>query len=202
MENSERINALYNSTFRTILGTLAADRDLLALQAYDVVRGLAQHLDQYDGELDEYSFLLWALSILEPASRFIVLTSKYQTLIRQRIKLELRSKVEDVAVSEEDALQEISLLIFQHIDSLSRRGAARLPTRISALIHRHCSFIHKKRRNRARIVAEYGDTIGIHGVSIMTPMELASQRFDQADGEGGYYRSETVKHASWGYRSA
>jgi hypothetical protein len=199
---SETVRELYRATFGTILNTLQEDRDLLAAQAFDIADGLSQHLDQYDGELDQYSFLLWELSILEPASRFIVLTSKYRKLIRYRIHQELASSMVDVALSEEDALQEVHLLIFQLIDSLTKRGAARLPTRLSALIRRHCGFIHKKRSNRARIVAEAGESIGSRGVAILTAAELASQRFDQTDGEDGYYRSETVKQASWGYRSA
>jgi hypothetical protein len=204
---NERISAvrkLYGATFGTILNTLQEDRDLLATQAYDVVGGLVPHLDSYDGELDEYPFLLWALSILEPAARFAVILSKYQKLIRYRIHQELSSNVADLAVDDEDVFQDVSLLIFQNIESLARRGTARLPRRLSALIHRHCGFIHKKRRNRRRIVKEYGagDALGIRGVATMTPEEQASQRFDEMGGEDGYYRSETIGKQSWGYRSA
>jgi len=195
--NTERVTAvhkLYRKTFRQILGTIAADRDLLALQAFDAVNGLEKHLARYEGPLDEYSFLLWALSILEPASKFIVILSKYQKLIRSRIRLELRSNVEDAAYDEEDCFQEISLLVFQHLDSLSKRGAARLPTRLTGLIRRHCGFIHKKRQNRYRIVSEHPEEIGSRGVAVLSEMELASQRFEESgeDGDGSYTRFEDV----------
>jgi hypothetical protein len=78
---AEAVLQLYKQTFRTILSTISEDRDLLTLQAYDIVTGLSQHLDQYKGELDDAPFLLWALSTLHPASRVVILMVKHRKLI-------------------------------------------------------------------------------------------------------------------------
>ena len=73
-------------------------------------------------------------------------------------------------------------MIFERAHSLSERGKAKLSTRLTALVKKHCYFYHVSKFNRRHsILTAVAPTD--FGIEIMTKQELESQRFDDEESE-------------------
>jgi hypothetical protein len=63
-ERQTTIETLFQRHYTDLRDLAAEDHRLLAPDADNILQGLAARLSQYDGQLDDESFLLWAADII------------------------------------------------------------------------------------------------------------------------------------------
>jgi hypothetical protein len=159
-------------------------KDLTAGDCYRVMEELAVHLHKYRGPLDDggASFEKWANRIAaKETSRYRLLalaTTEYASVIHKAIHDHLwLSTVMDCGVGHDDVFNEVLWLIFQKAPALSRKGTAKLSTRLYALTKKHVFLYHNsKNTKRLKAVTKHLERCGEFGVEVMSEAELAAER--------------------------
>ena len=149
--------------------------------ADEAVQGVARHLHEYTGPIDNSSFLSWAKPIAKAAairlSKFYQIIDEHKGAIRAGIRsvLPSRNYFDDNNALVEEISQEIYLLVMQHLDSLTEPSKAKLSVRLYGLARRHTLDYHvKKARRRLKAVQRRLTRGGLNLPEVLSDLELAS----------------------------
>jgi len=182
------LQQLYLTHYSTLTATAyEAHSELLVFDAYRVMELLSAKLNRYTGPSSDEPFLKWATRFVRKESERYKITatilSKYRRVIDSAIwKYRQTAAAFELYIEHEDVFQEIAALIFEKAHSLNKKGRAKLSTRLTALVKKHCYFYHVSKFNRRHsILTAVAPTD--FGIEIMTKQELESQRFDDEESE-------------------
>jgi len=162
---------------------------MLFANADSILAALAAELSNYRGEITQEPFCRWTSRFVKRKARQFMAAEQIIKANSGTIFYAIRDGMscfaKDAAIDYDDLKQEINLLILRYALSLSKPGTASLKTRLNALISQHCWRYHiRKRKRRLEIVTQYGTTVAQRGIEVLTPAEIASQRWE--DGEPDY----------------
>jgi hypothetical protein len=165
--------------------------DLDASQCYHVLEALAALLHKYKGPSTDVAFEKWAKrTVVKEASRYKLLalaTTEYASLIHKAIHENLWTTAMDCGVGHDDIFNEVLWLIFQKAPALSKKGTAKLSTRLYALTKKHVYLYHNSRnKKRLAAVTRRIEKDGDFSVEVLSDAELAAMKKDAAGYDPGY----------------
>lgn len=127
---------------------------LLVFDAEKIITLLGKRLGRYTGPPIEAPFMKWAIRFVgDEALRYKIATqilAEQYGVIRAAIHEYLWTSAVNLSVEHQDVYWEIAELIFQRAHSLNRRGKAKLSTRVTALVKKHCYMYHNSKNARRR----------------------------------------------------
>lgn len=183
---------LYLEHFPTIKAAIHESFPGLSFTDVDaIMERLASRLHRFTGTAAEF---------LPYAERYCKLWARHQSLyllcvthpknvraIRSAIRRTVHADYEDCAITgSEDIFGEICLYLYSHCNGFISKATdtAKLSTRLYTLAARHCEYYHNAYRyRRFNIVAENVTTLGLAGTEFLSPVELASIRSDEGEGD-------------------
>ncbi len=140
-ERQTTIETLFQRHYTDLRDLAAEDPRLLAPDADNILQGLAARLAQYDGQLDDESFLLWAADIIGGAVERIGFFYSLQRECRESIRVGIwmiLSKNIDLIDNTNSSFvirqieQNTLQWAWDHLDDLMETGSAKLSTRLAA----------------------------------------------------------------------
>jgi hypothetical protein len=183
-QNLEQLYLASCADLRSLI--FEAEPSLFVTDADTILESLAGSLPEYCGELTLEAFYQWASAFVLTAAKRSAVTleiiTKYRHLIETAVFKYSRASALDLAV-------ETDALIFKYADSLARRGTAKLSTRLTAMVRRHCWQQLKKRIRRFEIVTQYPDQSHFSIPEIFSKDELASIALDAQEIENNPFYS-------------
>lgn len=158
--------------------------DLLVFDADKIMTMLGQRLARYKGPANNEAFLRWASEFVRKEADRYKITLRIMTRYRRVIDAAIRryrqtSAAYERYVEHDDVFIEVMTLVFQRAHSLNKKGPAKISTRLTALVKKHCYFYHVSKCNTRHRVMTLAPTM--LGVETLSKAELASQRFDRAE---------------------
>jgi hypothetical protein len=152
-----------------------------------VLELLSSKLPTYKGPVNAAAFERWATKlVIKEAERYKILDdilSKYELLIHKAINEGMGIGAVDRAVEHQDIFWQVAHLIFLKAHDLTKKGTAKLSTRLYALAETHVRLYYRNPVNRrhklCRLRLEGGLPLGLPANEIMTAQQLASERAEQ-----------------------
>jgi hypothetical protein len=175
-------------SIRTLFVMVFGERTWTINIADEAVQGVARHLDEYTGSIDNSVFLSWAKTIAHAAairlSQFYSLIEKHKADIRAGIRAALPpwNFFDDSGALIEEIFQEVAMLVMADLDSFLRPGTATLETRLYALARWHTmGYYTLKFRRRQDALERHIMGGGVIGRSeeVFSGTELASIKTDE-----------------------
>lgn len=183
-ERAREVDALFFRNYGSILDAALSNRQIMVADGYKIAGSIEQHLNQYQGPLNDESFESWAKELAESAA--IKMAKFYEILetdgwaIRAGIASALGIKTrklnqfdDSLAVAEE-LYSEVALLVFQRLDGFLRPGRAKLSTCLFALAHRHATsyYVVKQARRHDAVRRRLEKGGGFDMPEVLTDAEL------------------------------
>jgi hypothetical protein len=184
------LEALYLEHFPTIKSAIhEAFPGLNFLEVGSIMGRLSNRLHRFQGTAAEFPKLAtqYALNWGQHQSLYLLCVThpKNVKAIESAIHANLYDSVIDCAFSRDDLFSEVALWLYSHVNGFIPKATdtAALSTRLFELTKTHVFFHNAKRFRRYNIVAENVTTLGVAGTEFLSPMELASVRSDEGEGE-------------------
>jgi hypothetical protein len=180
------LQKFYASNFGALKAAAHESQKLLFYEADAAVAALSRNLNKYKGPLTEESFLRWANRwVAREAARYTFLTvviTEHSGMIYAAIKDHLWTTAEDLATEPQDIFSEVLMLVFNKAHVLSKKGSAKLSTRLYALTKKHVYLYHNsKNKRRFEAVAKRLQRGGSIDAEQMSEDELAYERAQLSD---------------------
>jgi len=156
-DRKQRIKELYFAGWSALTDTALTDERLRVEDAYDILRGLAQYLNQYQGDLTDDDFQSWAADIIQPAVQFYAIKRECTKRVYAAIWKVLKSG-EDLGICDDsnadDIAQRVWIFVLNELDSLTDpKQPAKPSTRLYAVARDQARAVKQTAlRSRARFV--------------------------------------------------
>jgi hypothetical protein len=187
---SDRLEALYNHRFETLCAKVFEyEPSLLSGDDKRVLARLYTELPEYDGGLNDRSYLQWAEEFIKAEARkfaFVATVAKdHGAVIHGGIWSALRSSpfVMECSIGADDLYSEVLSLILKYADNLAEKGSARLSSRLYALARKHALFSVRKRNRRFAKILSQPDAVRAFIKETLTDEELAAIKAGEGDGQ-------------------
>ena len=178
----EQLNQLIISHYASL--TEAAYNQYPELLVWDcerVIATLGSQLKRYTGPAEETRFLKWATRfVAKEAQRYEItssILSEYHRVLHAAIHANLWTSANNLAIEHQDVYWEIVWLIFQKAHALNRKGVAKLSTRLTALVKKHCWLYHNSPNARhQKSVKRWLEEGRFFGCELVSEEELTSMK--------------------------
>ena len=160
---------------------------IMVADADNIIEGVASYLGEYQGQINDDEFKVWAADIIRPAAQRIArlyqLLEEHGGAIRGGIRsaLPIRNQMDDNNALTEEIFQEVAILILRYLDRLTKPGPAKLSSRLYGLARRHALDYHvkKARRRHMAVQRRISQSGSFHIPEVMSSQELAAMTAEE-----------------------
>jgi len=184
-DRNQSLNQFIIANYRDLTdAAYTAYPNLLVLDCEKAIIRLGNALIRYTGPAEQTPFLKWATRfVTKEAQRYRIagrIITNQMEVIHAAIRNNLWTSASDCADEHQDVFWEIVELIFQKAHSLNRRGSAKLSTRVTALVKKHCFlYYNAKNARRRKLIKEQLEANKPINCECLSDEELASMKADQ-----------------------
>ncbi len=129
---SAAVEALYTASFGHLTDIALSNEHVTPEDAYDVLRGLAKHLNNYSGPLEQEAFIQWAEDIIAPAVFLHGLIRQCRKPVRFALRRTLCDAYDDQPEVVNELEGEVWLWAMANLEALQTPGTAALSSRLFA----------------------------------------------------------------------